>query len=278
MAQSACAARGIRPQEIWVDTPSVCRVARRARPVLLLTVGMSIPREHSPDHPRLGGTLILSAGVALFGCWFTGLYAFTGSAWVGAGIAIVALVAAVVGVALLFSRRPRAAGVQVAERMLGRGPRVVLGAVASAVLLVVVALGFLDGYVWMPEALMPGMTAAEIRVRMGHAGELDGALVMLRIWAVCWGLAALAPLVLGLIGPAWLTARRMLLVTLGIVAAAIFFQWMGTFAMGMGVADTFGTSGGQSPFWVFYSLLGQASLIAAIALWLRPWTGGPGVP
>ncbi|QEE60700.1 hypothetical protein FVA74_03255 [Salinibacterium sp. dk2585] len=235
---------------------------------------MSIPREHSLDYPRLGGTLILSAGVALFGCWFTGMYAITGIAWLGAVVAIVALVAAVVGVVLLFSRR-RTAEPHTGERMLGRGQRVVLGVAASAALLVVVALGFLDGYVWMPEALMPGMTAAEIRARMDDAGELGSSLTMLGIWTVCWGLAALAPCVLGVIGPAWLSARRMLLLTLGIVAAAIFFQWMGTFSMGMGVADTFGTSGGQSSFWVFYSMLGQASLIAVIALWLRPWTGGP---
>lgn len=236
---------------------------------------MSITREHSVDYSRLGGTLLLGAGVALFGCWFTGMYAVTGTAWFGVVIAVAALIAGIAGVVLLFSRRPRTVATQTDERMFGRGQRVVLGAAASAALLAVVALGFLDGYVWMPEALMPGMSAAEIRTRMGYAGELDGALVMLRIWAASWGLAALVPLVLGLIGPVWLTARRMLLITLGIVAAAIFFQWTGTFSMGMGVADTFGVGGGQSPFWVFYSLLGQASLIAVIALSLRPFSPLP---
>jgi hypothetical protein len=227
--------------------------------------------------------LVLSAVVVGFGCFVTGMYAFVGLPWLGFALAAVSAGAAVVGVLLL----ALSAGLPPHERVatvpappISRTRRRVLAAAASAVLLGVVALGVADAVVWMPEALVPGMDAAEIRNRMDAAGELSWALSSITTWAVIWAVVALAPMVIAMlpIGPRMLPrTSSVALLALVAASAAIFFQWMGSFSMGMGVADTFGVGGGQSGFWVFYSLLGQASLIGAIALAIGVPSRGDGV-
>lgn len=269
-------------------TQKLLRFRHAPRTPACLTDGVVLVSTPVPPNSlrrRRGAALLLSALVIAFGCFVTGMYAFAGAPWLGPLLAWAALAAAIAGVVLLLvstgAERAADGAVPQRGRMLGRGRRALLGAAASVVLLLVVALGVMDGLVWMPEALVPGMSASEIRERMDAAGELGSALTALGLWAGIWATVALVPAMVGAlpIGERIMPdVRGVLFLGCAIAAAAIFFQWMGTFSMGMGVADTFGVSGGQSPFWAFYSLFGQTALIGFIVLELWPFTRGVPAP
>ena len=156
------------------------------------------------------------------------------------------------------------------------------GIASTLVILAVVALGAIDGLVWMPLAIAPGYTLPEIHAAMEAVGEGAGSVAFIAAWAVFWGLAALTPTVLALSGRTWLgrlDVRRVWGVALLVGAGAIFFQWWATFSMGMSVSDTLPPfRGGQSDFWGWYAATGLGMFLAAIVL-LRGWrTEGRAIP
>jgi hypothetical protein len=148
--------------------------------------------------------------------------------------------------------------------------RAVVGICSTLVMLFVVALGAIDGLVWMPLALAPDYTLTEIHAAMDAVGEGSGSVGLIVAWAVLWGLAALVPTVLGLHprirrGPA--NVRLVVLVALLIGVGAIFFQWWAAFSMGMSVSDTLPPyTGGQSAFWPWYAAAGLSMLVVAVVL------------
>ncbi|TQL47203.1 hypothetical protein FB562_0255 [Homoserinimonas aerilata] len=142
--------------------------------------------------------------------------------------------------------------------------RIVAGVAVSLVLVGAVALGALDGFVWMPVALSGGMPLDELRAMMVAANELNSADVMIVIWVVFWAIASLLPAALA-VARKRVRVRTIVLLGLGILATLIFFQWWATFSMGMGVADTVpGASGGMSPFGHWFALVGQGALVGII--------------
>jgi hypothetical protein len=69
-----------------------------------------------------------------------------------------------------------------------------------------------------------------------------------------------------------LTPRRLMIVILGLVGGAIFFRFFAGFGIGMSIADTFGTNGGDgSMVSAVLPYVGQLALAgAAVALGWAP--------
>ena len=137
--------------------------------------------------------------------------------------------------------------------------RALAGIVSTLVILCVVALGAIDGLVWMPLALAPDYTLPEIHTAMDAVGEGSGSVGLigwcssvLRRWCWCLDHARLRR------GPA--NVRPAVSVALLIGVGAIFFQWWAAFSMGMSVSDTLPPyAGGQSDFWPWYAAAGMAT-------------------
>ena len=68
-----------------------------------------------------------------------------------------------------------------------------------------------------------------------------------------------------------LSTRRILVIGLLVVGGTVFFQWVAGFGMGMSMADTFMTSGGDAaPTGAVLTIFGQVALVAALLVGLRP--------
>jgi hypothetical protein len=65
--------------------------------------------------------------------------------------------------------------------------RAVVGICSTLVMLFVVALGAIDGLVWMPLALAPDYTLTEIHAAMDAVGEGSGSVGLIVAWAVLLG-------------------------------------------------------------------------------------------
>ncbi len=146
-------------------------------------------------------------------------------------------------------------------------------AVPFAVLtLAIIAVGVLHITVWNPLAKVPGMTLDEIYAAMAEANEapLAGLIVA---WAVFWGLAAIMLPILASVPrlSAFFTARRIVVTGLLLAGTTVGFQFFAGFNMGMSLADTFMTTGGDRAMsGSVIATIGQFALVAALIIGLSP--------
>ncbi|KQQ03631.1 MULTISPECIES: hypothetical protein [unclassified Rathayibacter] len=209
----------------------------------------------------IAGPAMVVVGVLVPGApWWLPLLGFT---VVFAGLAT--------GIAVTGGTRP----IAVEHRTAPRRQRVPV-AVGSAVLVVaVIVVGGIDLIVWNPLSKVPGTDLATIYALMAERDgfSLTGTLVATAIWAVFWSVPAL--LVAGLAvhrAGANLTPRRLVIVMLSLVGAAIFCRFFTGFGIGMSIADSFSTNGGDgSIVSAVLPSVGQLALAgAAIALGWAP--------
>ncbi|QLD12286.1 hypothetical protein [Microbacterium oleivorans] len=148
-----------------------------------------------------------------------------------------------------------------------RWPLAVLGVTAVASL---IALGAVDTLVWNPRAKVPGLTIGEIYDEMIAADGFSPAFAAAHVaaWAAIWLLASLFVAVFALSpAGAWLTPRRLGILFLTIVGAALFFRLFAGFSIGMSLADTFWTSGAdESPLSLVFQLVGPSAVAVAAIL------------
>ena len=135
--------------------------------------------------------------------------------------------------------------------------RAVLG--VTVMLVAVAALGVVDGLVWMPLALAPDYSLAQIYAALETQGSFAqwGPVV----WAILVAIAAVSTLV------AFRHATAFFIVTAGLAlgSAAILLQWFFAFGIGNGVSDALPPYvGGNSGFAPFFWFAGQLMLVAVI--------------
>ncbi|WP_143738885.1 hypothetical protein [Microbacterium sp. Yaish 1] len=162
-----------------------------------------------------------------------------------------------------------------------RRPVAIAGLVSVTALL---ALGVLDLLVWNPLAKVPGYELSAIYAEMIAADGFDPALAAqsVAVWGGVWLVAAVGVTVVALTrGGAWLTPRRLGILYLSIIGAALFLRLFAGFSIGMSIADTFGTSGGDvSALSQVFHLVGPLSFAAALLLfgWAPAGRRTTGVP
>ncbi|MCU1425107.1 MAG: hypothetical protein JWM51_1398 [Microbacteriaceae bacterium] len=161
------------------------------------------------------------------------------------------------------------------HREASRRQRLPVAAAGFGLLAAVVTLGAVDLVVWNPQAKVPGLELATIYGLMVERDGFDIRINLIAVsgWAVLWlaagGLVATVACV-GRMSP--LTPRRLAIVLLGLVGAAVFFRSFAGFGVGMSLADTFAIGGGDGslvsailPYFGQFALAG-----AAVALGWAP--------
>ncbi|OIH86183.1 hypothetical protein BLJ79_04780 [Arthrobacter sp. UCD-GKA] len=126
-------------------------------------------------------------------------------------------------------------------------------------------LGALQILVWNPLAAVPGATLAEIRAQMAGAGEYAGTPLVVA-WAVTGILLGVGMLVAALLrklSAAGATVLSLLLFVLGAPSMMV-----ASFPSGMGLADTFGISGGDHAPWGSVLYLASAAALLLLVLFL----------
>ncbi|WHE35737.1 hypothetical protein [Microbacterium sp. BDGP8] len=162
-----------------------------------------------------------------------------------------------------------------------RRPVAIAGLVSVTALLV---LGALDLLVWNPLAKVPGYELDAIYAAMIAADGFDPAFAAgaVAVWVGVWLVAAAGVTVGSLTrGGAWLTPRRLGILYLSIIGAALFLRLFAGFSIGMSIADTFATSGGDvSALSQAFHLIGPLSFAAALLLfgWAPAGRRTTGVP
>jgi hypothetical protein len=185
---------------------------------------------------------------------------------------LLGLLGAVVGVAVLVAVSASEPG---ARDEAGRAPRTrraLLAVPWSLLTLAAVATGVLHITVWNPLARVPGLSLDEIYAAMAAADQGTGA-PMIAAWAIFWSLAAIAlPVVCAIPRLARvLTGRRILVLGLLMLGMTVFFQWFAGFGMGMNMADTFVTTGGDAAATgPALTIVGMLALVGAILIGLAP--------
>lgn len=148
-----------------------------------------------------------------------------------------------------------------------RAPIAIAGLASVAVLLV---LGALDTLIWNPLAKVPGRDLDAIYTAMIGADGFDPvtAVTFVVLWGVVWFIAAVCVTVGALATRgAWLTPRRLGILYLAIIGIALFLRLFSGFGIGMSIADTFATSGGEvSVVSQIFHLIGPLSLAGAFLL------------
>lgn len=119
--------------------------------------------------------------------------------------------------------------------------------------------------VWNPEAAVPGLTYQEIVAELGDAGvNVAAAVIGLIVWGAVGLVLALVLSVLGMTG----RVRRVPVIMgyLLVIAGGAPAYFLGSFSLGMDVADTFAVSGGvHVPAGaVLYAVSGVALLVLAV--------------
>ncbi|MBH0117720.1 hypothetical protein I6E52_12810 [Salinibacterium sp. NG253] len=153
-----------------------------------------------------------------------------------------------------------------------RRARLVIGLATIAATIAIVAIGIVNIYVWNPLAKVPELSLDEIYAAMDAAGELQGE-VFSWMWAIFWPLAAVvfAAITTSRVFANIITLRGMLVASLALLSAAIFFHWFAGFSMGMGLADTFAIGGGdESSAGMLLGIFGQLCIVAALFLAITP--------
>jgi hypothetical protein len=205
----------------------------------------------------VGGLILLSLSAVLF--FFLPFLGF-GLLVVGATIGAAVVVAA--GPPFVITKKVSSAT---------RG-RVALACGLAVVNLVLIALGTAHLLLWNPLAKVPGLTIDEIYFEMAQRGEGTGGNLIVA-WVAFWALASIALAVLGSLErtASVLTSRRLIVLGLLLCGMTIFFHWWAGFAIGMSLADTFSTSGGDSALsGPILSVIGQLSIVSALFVALIP--------
>lgn len=161
---------------------------------------------------------------------------------------------------------------QVRPQQLSRRDRLLLALPFTVLALLIVAAGVLHIAVWNPLARVPGLSLDEIYSAMSMAGEAPLA-AFIMVWAAFWGAAAVTlPILSSIPRLAWFfTARRIVVAGLLMVGATASLHWLAGFNMGMSLADTFMTSGGDAAMsGPVIAIAGQTALIAALLIGLTP--------
>lgn len=191
------------------------------------------------------------------------------SAEIAAAVVGLTLAGAAVGLAAAWRAMPL-----VLERrsapLRRRRPIALAGLAAVTALLV---LGGIDTLVWNPLAKVPGWSLDAIYAAMSARDGFEPATAIgfVAVWAGVWLAAAVAVTVLafGARGD-WLTPRRLGILYLSVIGAALFLRLFSGFGIGMSIADSFATTGGQvSAVSLVFDLVGPVSV--AVALLLFGW-------
>lgn len=150
--------------------------------------------------------------------------------------------------------------------------RALLALPFTAIALLLIVAGVLHITVWNPVARVPGLTLTEIYSAMSAANETPVATIVI-MWAACCGIAAVCLPVLSEIPQfaSFTTARRIIVAGLLVVGLTAATHWMAGFNMGMSLADTFMTGGGDAAVsGPVIAIVGQTALIAALLVGLAP--------
>lgn len=186
--------------------------------------------------------LALLAGPALLAIGLAG----PDESWPMALLGLAILVAGSIGALVVATGSPVP---QLQPRTATRTQRLPIAVGGMLLLVPVVVLGGVDLLVWNPMAKVPGLPLSSIYALMEQRDGFDagGAVGSMVVWAVFW-LGAGAVVLLGAChrGTSSLTPRRIGVLMLGIISAAVFFRFFAGFGIGMSVADSFGTGGGDS--------------------------------
>ncbi|SMH44589.1 hypothetical protein SAMN06295885_2396 [Rathayibacter oskolensis] len=184
---------------------------------------------------------------------------------------VVVIAGLATGIAVIGGTRP----LGVEHRTATRRQRVPVAVGGAALVVALIVVGAIDLLVWNPLAKVPGTDLATIYALMGERDgfSITGTLVATVVWAVFWSVPALfvAGLAVHRTGE-HLTPRRPAIVMLSLVGAAIFCRFFTGFGIGMSIADSFATSGGDgSIVSAVLPSVGQLALAgAAIALGWAP--------
>ncbi|MBX0299329.1 hypothetical protein K2F54_04985 [Cryobacterium sp. 1639] len=192
-------------------------------------------------------------------------------AWLSAVGFLVIVAALAGGIVVLGGSMP----IGLKDRTAVRRRRVPVAVLGAAAVIAVVVVGAIDLLVWNPEAKVPGTDLATIYALMASRDgfSLTTTAVLIGIWALFWSLAALIVLAAAAHPrAAALTPRRLAIVLLGLVGGAIFFRFFAGFGIGMSIADSFMTSGGDvSVVSAVLPYVGQLALAgAAVAFGWAP--------
>lgn len=124
--------------------------------------------------------------------------------------------------------------------------------------------------VWNPLAKVPGHSLEEIYAGMAAVGQAGAAFPFLVLWAFFWVPPALLFPVLCRIGR--LTPRITAVLGLLMVGCVTFTGLYPAAAVSVGIADTFGTDGGDAPIPSsgFLQVTGQLAFAAALIIALVP--------
>jgi hypothetical protein len=141
-------------------------------------------------------------------------------------------------------------------------------------LLVLLVIGTVDTFVWLPLHLAPGFSLGRIYAGIDQTDDLAFAIVPAVLWSVFWAIATALYVLLAfpavrVLAPAANAVRPVVAAGLGgiLIGLASFFHWWSAFAMGMSVADTdLGPGGGTSPVGVGIVVVGAVAGVAGVVL------------
>ncbi|WP_375388452.1 hypothetical protein [uncultured Amnibacterium sp.] len=164
---------------------------------------------------------------------------------------------------------------QLLPRSASRAQRLPVAAGGLALLVAVVVIGGIDVLVWNPLSKVPTLPLPAIYEGMVERdGFSIGANVgAVAVWAAFWlaaGIAVTAAAATRHMSA--LTPRRIAILLLALVSAAVFFRFFAGFGIGMSIADSFGVTGGDGSIAsALLAFVGQLALAgAAVALGWAP--------
>jgi hypothetical protein len=212
--------------------------------------------------------LALVAGPALIAASLTGSLVSSFVPLAG----LVLLLAGLIGGAVVAAGSP---ALQLQSRTASRARRLPVALGGMALLLAVVVLGGIDALIWNPESKLPALPLGAIYAGMVERDgfNIGASIGSIAVWAVFWTAAGMAVSVSACSRrAAALTPRRIAILMLGLISAAMFFRFFASFGIGMSIADSFSTSGGDgSVVSAVLACIGQLALAgSAIALGWAP--------
>lgn len=230
--------------------------------VVALLVGLGLLAAAATRAPASAGRLALVGGLELLAVPFAA--AAQMFAFIFGPLVLLVPVAVVACAIVLLVRRGSAQG----------RPAFAAVAAATVAALAVVAVGVLDGLVWLPLALAPGMELGAIYAELARQDEDHGIPMV-----VAWGVVAAA----GVMVAAAAALRRRhrasaaaALALAPVVPALLVLQWW-EFAMGMSLSDALPPyTGGQSDAMPWIGAL--TAVLAGLVAWLAVRSRGARIP
>ncbi|MGB3911199.1 MAG: hypothetical protein WBL06_12075 [Pseudolysinimonas sp.] len=151
------------------------------------------------------------------------------------------------------------------------GTRVALAAAFGLLAAAACGIGILHIAIWNPLAPVPGLTLDEIYAGLAAANEAPGFGAWLVAWAVIVGVLAVGFVVVAVV---WrgATTRRLVAGGFLLLAGTTAIGYLPAFSMGMGLADTFMTTGGDAAATgPLLGILGQVALVGSLLVaFVRP--------